>query len=225
MKLTAQNISKDFPRAGKNSNVFTVVQPMDFEIHPGHMIEITGRSGSGKSTLLNMFSGILKPTSGKIYLDETDLYNLEEKKLSRLRNEKIGLIPQGHTALISLTVLENVLLPYVLYRKDEPPVSRAKELLTDVGLMDLADAKPNELSGGELRRMAVARALIMQPELILADEPTAGLDEENILAVMALLRKTADDGAAVLLVTHENEAAQFADQIYTMENGKLNLNH
>ena len=114
MKLTAQGIKKDFPRASKSSNYFTAVQPMDFELTSGQMIEVTGRSGSGKSTLLNMLAGMLTPTSGKVLLAEIDLYSLDEKSLSRLRNEKIGLIPQGHTALLSLTVLENVLLPAVL---------------------------------------------------------------------------------------------------------------
>jgi len=221
MKLTAQGIKKDFPRANKSSNYFTAVQPMDFELTSGQMIEVTGRSGSGKSTLLNMLAGMLTPTSGKVLLDEIDLYSLDEKSLSRLRNEKIGLIPQGHTALLSLTVLENVLLPAVLYSKAQPPEERARELLEQVGIGQLLNAKPNELSGGELRRMAMARAMLMHPGVLLADEPTAGLDNENTMAVLSLLRKAADDGAAVLLVTHENEAAQFADRVFTMDGGRL----
>ncbi len=164
---------------------------------------------------------VLTPTSGKVLLDDTDLYAQDEKSLARLRNEKIGLIPQGHTALLSLTVLENVLLPAILYNKENPPVDRAKALLVDVGLEALMTAKPNELSGGELRRMAIARAMLMRPGILLADEPTAGLDNENTLAVLGLLRKAADDGAGVLLVTHENEAAQFADEVYVMDGGKL----
>ncbi len=221
MKLIAQSIMKDFPRAGKSSCCFTAVQPLDLELESGKMIEITGRSGSGKSTLLNMLSGMLTPTSGRVLLDGTDLYALDEKALSRLRNERIGLIPQGHTALLSLTVLENVLLPAVLYRREAPPEDRARELLSLVGIAQLSDAAPDELSGGELRRMAVARALLLGPGVILADEPTAGLDTENTLAVLALLRRAADDGAAVLLVTHESEAAQFADLVYTMDGGRL----
>ncbi len=221
MKLIAKNVKKDFPRASKDSNYFTAVQPLDFELSSGEMIEITGRSGSGKSTLLNMLAGMLTPTDGKVLLDDTDLYALDEKALSRLRNEKIGLIPQGHTALLSLTVLENVLLPSILYSREQPPEVRAKELLEQVGISALMNAKPDELSGGELRRMAIARALLMNPGVLLADEPTAGLDNENTLAVLSLLRKAADDGAAVLLVTHENEAAQFADRVLTMDGGRL----
>ncbi len=221
MNLSAQQVKKDFPRAGKNSSCFTAVYPLDFELTSGQLYEITGRSGSGKSTLLNMLAGMLTPSEGRILLDGTDLYALDEKRLSRLRNEKIGLVPQGHTALLSLTVLENVLLPSILYHSSRPPEDRAKELLEQVGLSELMNAKPNELSGGELRRMAIARALLMRPGILLADEPTAGLDGENTLAVLSLLRKSADQGAAVLLVTHENEAAQFADRVFTMDGGKL----
>ncbi len=221
MKLIAQNVKKDFLRASKSSNYFTAVQPLDFELSSGEMVEITGRSGSGKSTLLNMLAGMLTPTDGKVLLDDADLYALDEKALSRLRNEKIGLIPQGHTALLSLTVLENVLLPSILYSREQPPEVRAKDLLEQVGISALMNAKPDELSGGELRRMAIARALLMNPGILLADEPTAGLDNENTLAVLSLLRKAADDGAAVLLVTHENEAAQFADRVLTMDGGRL----
>ena len=221
MILEAQGLTKDFPRAGKGSNVFTVVQPTDLTLRSGEMIEITGRSGSGKSTLLNMLAGMLTPTSGKVLLDGADLYSLDEESVAKLRNGKIGLIPQEHTALLSLTVLENVLLPSVLYHKDAAPESRAKELLEKVGLTSLMDSKPNELSGGELRRMAIARAMLMKPGIILADEPTAGLDDENVIAVLELLRGAADDGAAVLLVTHEDEAAQYADRVLTMDGGKL----
>ena len=221
MKLTAQSIKKDFPRKGKSSNYFTAVQTLDFEMESGKVVEITGRSGSGKSTLLNMLAGMLTPTSGKVLLDDIDLYALDEKALARLRNEKIGLIPQGHTALLSLTVLENVLLPSILYSRETPPEERARKLLTDVGLGALMDAKPNELSGGELRRMAIARAMLMKPDILLADEPTAGLDSENIIGSLSLLRNAADNGASVLLVTHESEAAEFADEVYVMENGKL----
>lgn len=168
-----------------------------------------------------MLSGMLKPTSGRIMLDETDIYALKENALARLRNEKIGFVPQGHTALLGLTVIENVLLPSILYSKNPPPVQRAEELLEEVGLSAMLNVRPNELSGGELRRMAIARALLMDPPFLLADEPTAGLDEENIFIVLNLLRKAADNGTAVLFVTHENEAAQFADEVRTMEGGRF----
>ena len=168
-----------------------------------------------------MLAGMLTPTVGSVRIDGTDLYSLRDEELSRLRNERIGLVPQGHTALRALTVLDNVLLPSVLYSKDEAPIERARELLATVGLTDLADAKPTELSGGELRRMAIARALLMDPSIVLADEPTAGLDHANAIAVLTLLRDAAERGAAVLVVSHEAEAQRFADRSYVMEDGHL----
>ncbi len=221
MKLYSEAVRKDFPRAAKSSNYFTAVQETDLILEPGRLIEISGRSGSGKSTLLNMLAGMLKPSSGKVFLDGTDLYSLDDRALSMLRNQSIGLIPQGHTALLSLNVLENVMLPAVLYSGEKPPEEWAEQLLDLVGIAGLKNAMPNELSGGELRRLAVARAMIMRPGILLADEPTAGLDGENVRGVLRLLRSAADDGAAVLLVTHEDEVADYADHVFMMDGGRL----
>ena len=221
MKLEARGVKKDFARGGNSGSVLEAVKPLDFSLESGELVEITGRSGSGKSTLLSMMAGMLVPTGGSICIDDTDIYSMKEEERSRLRNDRIGLIPQGHTALRSLTVLENVMLPFVLYHRETPPEDRAKELLQKVGLFDMKDERPNALSGGELRRMAVARALLMKPEVLLADEPTAGLDEENVELVMELLRSAADEGASVLLVTHENEARKYADRVLAMDGGRL----
>ena len=221
MKLEAKGVKKDFARGGNSGSVLEAVKPLDFSLESGELVEITGRSGSGKSTLLSMMAGMLVPTGGSICIDDTDIYSMKEEERSRLRNDRIGLIPQGHTALRSLTVLENVMLPFVLYHRETPPEDRAKELLQKVGLFDMKDERPNALSGGELRRMAVARALLMKPEVLLADEPTAGLDDENVELVMELLRSAADEGASVLLVTHENEARKYADRVLAMDGGRL----
>lgn len=221
MKLEAKGVKKDFARGGNSGSVLEAVKPLDFSLESGELVEITGRSGSGKSTLLSMMAGMLVPTGGSICIDNTDIYSMKEEERSRLRNDRIGLIPQGHTALRSLTVLENVMLPFVLYHRETPPEDRAKELLQKVGLLDMKDERPNALSGGELRRMAVARALLMKPEVLLADEPTAGLDDENVELVMELLRSAADEGASVLLVTHENEARKYADRVLAMDGGRL----
>lgn len=221
MKLEAKGVKKDFARGGSSGSVLEAVKPLDFSLESGELVEITGRSGSGKSTLLSMMAGMLVPTGGRICIDDTDIYSMKEEERSRLRNDRIGLIPQGHTALRSLTVLENVMLPFVLYHRETPPEDRAKELLQKVGLFDMKDERPNALSGGELRRMAVARALLMKPEVLLADEPTAGLDDENVELVMELLRSAADEGASVLLVTHENEARKYADRVLAMDGGRL----
>ena len=221
MLIEATSLTKDFPRARKGSRLFTAVAPLDLALEAGQLTVITGHSGSGKSTLLSMLAGMLPPTAGTVRLGEADLYAMRDEERSRLRNERIGLIPQGHTALRSLSVLENVLLPSVLYAKVEPPRARAEELLGAVGLSDLAEARPNELSGGELRRVAVARALLMRPSVVLADEPTAGLDAQNAADVLRLLREAADGGTGVLIVTHESEARRYADRTFSMDAGRL----
>ena len=221
MIIEATGLTKEFARARGGKRLFTAVHPLDIGLEERQLTVVSGHSGSGKSTLANMLAGILTPTAGHVRLDGTDLYSLRDEELSRLRNERIGLIPQGHTALRALTVLDNVLLPSILYTKDEAPADRARELLASVGLGDLADAAPTELSGGELRRMAIARALLMAPAIVIADEPTAGLDSVNATAALTLLRDAADRGAAVLVVSHEAEAQRFADRSYVMEDGHL----
>ena len=221
MIIEATGLTKEFARARGGKRLFTAVHPLDIGLEERQLTLVSGHSGSGKSTLANMLAGILTPTAGHVRLDGTDLYSLRDEELSRLRNERIGLVPQGHTALRALTVLDNVLLPSILYTKDEAPADRARELLASVGLGDLADAAPTELSGGELRRMAIARALLMDPAIVIADEPTAGLDSVNATAALTLLRDAADRGAAVLVVSHEDEAQRFADRSYVMEDGHL----
>ncbi len=221
MILEATGLSKEFARARGGKRVFTAVHPMDFGLDERQLTVISGHSGSGKSTLLTMLAGILTPTAGHVRVEGTDLYSLRDEERSRLRNARIGLVPQGNTALRALSVLDNVLLPSILYATDEAPADRARELLASVGLGDLADAAPTELSGGELRRMAIARALLMEPSIVLADEPTAGLDSANATAVLTLLRDAANAGAAVLVVSHEADARHFADRGYTMEDGHL----
>ena len=221
MIIEATGLTKEFARARGGKRLFTAVHPLDIGLEEGQLTVVSGHSGSGKSTLANMLAGILTPTAGYVRLDGTDLYSLRDEELSRLRNERIGLVPQGHTALRALTVLDNVLLPSVLYSKNEAPADRARELLAAVGLGDLADAAPTELSGGELRRMAIARALLMDPAIVIADEPTAGLDSANATTVLTLLRDAADRGTAVLVVSHEAEAQRFADRSYVMEDGHL----
>ncbi len=221
MIIEATGLTKEFARARGGKRLFTAVHPLDIGLEERQLTVVSGHSGSGKSTLANMLAGILTPTAGHVRLDGTDLYSLRDEELSRLRNERIGLVPQGHAALRALTVLDNVLLPSILYSRDEVPAERARELLAAVGLDDLADAAPTELSGGELRRMAIARALLMDPAIVIADEPTAGLDSANATAVLTLLRDAADRAAAVLVVSHEAEAQRFADRSYVMEDGHL----
>ena len=223
MIIEATGLTKKFARARGGKRIFTAVHPLNIGLEERQLTVVGGHSGSGKSTLANMLAGILTPTAGHVRLDGTDLYSLRDEELSRLRNERIGLVPQGHAALRALTVLDNVLLPSILYSRDEAPAERARELLAAVGLDDLADAAPTELSGGELRRMAIARALLMDPAIVIADEPTAGLDSANATAVLTLRRDAADRAAAVLVVSHEAEAQRFADRSYVMEDGHLRV--
>ena len=221
MNLRAENITKKYYRPTKNASHLEAVKPLGFILEEGKVTEITGRSGSGKSTLLYMLAGLLKPDSGKVLLDDQDLYSLTDDQLSRLRNQKFGVIPQGQTGLFALTVLENVLAPVAIYGDTKNYEENAKKLLSMVGIENLGDSKMSELSGGEMRRMAIARALILDPEIIFADEPTDDLDDENTKAVLALLQKIARGGKSVLLVTHESMAEQYADIIYRMDAGRL----
>ena len=221
MNLYLKEIKKVFARQGKTGGTFCALETTTLTLTGGKLIEITGRSGSGKSTLLQIAGGLLRPSEGRVILDDTELYTLEDGALSRLRNRHIGVIPQGHTALRSLTVLENVTLPARLYDPLTDATERAKELLAMVGIEELADEEPMQLSGGELRRMAIARALMQKPDVLLADEPTGDLDDENTAKILKLLRQFADAGTAVLLVTHEGAAAAYADAVYTMSAGVL----
>lgn len=220
MILKAEGICRRYFRQGKGTNIFWAVQKTELTLLPGTLTEVLGRSGSGKTTLLSMLAGLLEPTEGRVLLDGTDLYALSDGERSRLRNRALGVIPQGQTGLHSLTVLENVRLPSLLYGSP-CPAERAEALLDRVGILPLRDAYPNELSGGEMRRLAIARALIMEPGILLADEPTGDLDDENTRAVLSLLRACADGGMAVLLVTHEREAESYADSVYHMDAGVL----
>jgi len=220
MELKAEGVSRQYFRKSKLSNVFLAVKETNLTLPAGQLTEITGRSGSGKSTLLHMLAGLLAPTTGRVLLGGADLYALDDAERSMLRNKSVGVIPQGQTALRSLTVMENVKLPCAMYG-DAVSDDAALELLERVGLAALRDAYPNELSGGELRRLAIARALLRKPPLLLADEPTSNLDDENTRAVLRLLRQCADEGAAVLLVTHEREAAEYADRVLRMSDGVL----
>ena len=221
--LEAQGIRKEFIRQGKGTNRLVAVQDTDLTLGAGELTVLMGRSGSGKSTLLNMLAGLLAPTAGRILLDGEDLYAMEDRALSRLRNAKIGVIPQGQTALHSLTVLENVLLPVRMYDPKADAAPEALALLERLGIAELQQDKPAALSGGELRRMAIARAVIRRPQIILADEPTGDLDDENTAIVFDFLRESARNGAAVLVVTHEGDAVQYADRIYRMNAGVLTV--
>lgn len=220
--LTATGVTKRFFRKGRESaQYFDAVSKLDLALKPGEFIVLMGRSGSGKSTLLNMLAGLLAPTEGTVTLDGQDLYALSDDDRSRLRNERIGVVPQGQTPLHSLSVVQNVMLPYLMYRSDDGIEVQAMDLLAELGIRGLADSYPRELSGGELRRMAIARALLGKPAVILADEPTSDLDDENTQVVLQILRNAAEAGAAVLIATHDQAALPFAHRVVRMDAGAL----
>ena len=221
MVLKADNISKTFYRAAGSANYFYAVSPLSLEIVPGTLTVLMGRSGSGKTTLLNMLSGLLEPSEGTVRLGDTDLYSLNDAALSRLRNEKIGVVPQARSAVDTLTVMENILLPAALYGR-KAPAEEARRWMEEFDIAHLADSMPRELSGGELRRMAVIRALVGNPDVLFADEPTGDLDDESTEKVLSALHSCARDrNKAVLIVTHENDAVKYADRLLRMEKGRI----
>ena len=226
MKLQAKKVGKQFIRRREGGNVFWAVKEADLALEGGKFVAIYGPSGSGKSTLLAMLAGILKPTEGEVWLDGTELYGMPDGKQAQFRMQHISMIPQGQTAVQSLNVLENVLLSYY-FRPDrkgqeEHLRTRAVELLKTLGIEQLQEVMPREMSGGELRRMAVARALLPEPDVVLADEPTADLDDANTEIVLKCLKQAAKSGKAVLIVTHDPKVMEYADEVLHMEKeGKL----
>ena len=221
MELRAENISQDFLRDSAREGYIVAVAETDLCLSPGTVTAVMGRSGSGKSTLLHIMGGLLPPVTGKVFVGTTDLYALSEDARAQLRSSSLAVVPQQLMSLCALTVRENVLLSALLYGREQDVSAHADALMERLGIASLAHVYPSELSGGELRRMMIARALAGTPQILLLDEPTGDLDAENTRRVLDLVRETADAGAAVLLVTHEREAASYADVCYTMAEGRL----
>ena len=218
LDLEVKNLSRSFFRGDRE---FAAVNSVNFTIHSGDFISITGDSGSGKSTLLNLIAGLLLPTSGEILIDGKNIEKGSDKELAHIRNTRVGYVPQGQSLLSNLTVLDNVRLPYYLSKREGNPDKRAKELLENLGIGHLAGCYPASLSGGEQRRASVARALINNPDILIADEPTNDLDADNANEIASLFRKIADEGTAVLMVTHNLDTVKSADGNYVMKNGQL----
>ena len=221
MELRAENISQDFLRDSAREGYIVAVAETDLCLSSGTVTAVMGRSGSGKSTLLHIMGGLLPPVTGKVFVGTTDLYALSEDARAELRSSSLGIVPQQLMSLRALTVRENVLLSALLYGRKQGVSAHADALMERLGIASLTQVYPSELSGGELRRMMIARALVDTPQILLLDEPTGDLDAENTRRVLELVRETADAGTAVLLVTHEGEAASYADVCYTMAEGRL----
>ena len=216
--LIAEKLVKEYERRGA---AFRAVDDIDFAIAPGEFVMIEGESGSGKTTLLNLFTGLTAPTSGSVYIEGKDLKDFDDKGISAIRNKKIKYIPQGESLLSSLTIRENILFPFAIGGEDGPGDARVSEVSLELGISELLDEYPRELSGGEMRRATIARAVINRPSLIIADEPTGSLDSANTKKVMDTFKKIAEDGTAVIVVTHQKETLSYASRVYKMEKGKL----
>ncbi|MDO5695537.1 MAG: ABC transporter ATP-binding protein [Eubacteriales bacterium] len=218
MILDLNNVTKEYVRGGKT---FRAVDEVCLQIDAGDFVHIIGRSGSGKSTLLNMVSGLLTPTGGSIRLAGEEITEKKDAEMSKFRNFNIGFVPQGADLLYNLNVFDNISLPYFLYKREGDPMGRAAYLIEMLGLEDMRDAYPAELSGGELRRVLIARGLMNDPKILIADEPTADLDIENTEAVMEIFQKINRDGTTLLIVTHELDTLAYGKTVYTMSAGRL----
>lgn len=238
--LDLTRVTREFMR---RKHRFSAVNNVSFSLNSGDFVAIVGKSGNGKSTLLNLIAGLLKPTHGSVTVlgKEISAPEFSDGEVSRLRAQNIGFVTQSQTLLPNLTVYDNILLPVQIAKSggqkssdqkssDQKSKStevedyysnRALDFCKRLHIEDLLWCYPKELSGGEMRRVMIVRALINDPKLLLLDEPTGDLDPEHTLIVVEMLREAANLGAAVLMVTHDSEAARSADCTYTMDAGSL----
>ena len=218
MLLETHSLRKEYRRGG---GPFAAVDDVTVSIGKGEYCTITGKSGSGKTTLLTMLAGLTSPSSGAVVYRGHDFGALGDAKLSQLRNKEISYIPQGASLLGNFTAFDNIRMPQVFAGKGGEASDRALFLMEAMGLLHLRDMYPRNLSGGEMRRIAIARALFNNPVLLLADEPTSDLDPENAQAVMDLFASANAQGTAVLIVTHEERIAAHGRRRFCMETGML----
>lgn len=215
--IELKGLSKSYSVSGKT---IRAVQPLDLVIQEGEFVSIVGHSGSGKSTFLSLIGGIARPGTGTVNVDGANIWEYDDKRLSRLRNEKFGFVYQFASLIPTLTATENVLLPTVFGSRKTG--ADAVRLLQLVGLSDKTDRYPSELSGGEQQRVAIARAFIHGPEIILADEPTGDLDEETEAEIMAFFEKiNKEKNVTMIMVTHSSEIALRAATRFRMKQGVL----
>ncbi|MBF0564262.1 MAG: ABC transporter ATP-binding protein [Nitrospirae bacterium] len=217
--IEIKNLSKSYKVGG---NVINAVDKVNLSVARREIISILGHSGSGKTTLLSLIGGLTTPSAGTVTIDNVDLWSISDDELSRLRNRKINFIFQFSSLVPTLNVIENVLLPTVFSKDGTDKRPLAGQLLDTLGISDKASMYPSELSGGQQRRVAIARAFINDPEIILADEPTGDLDEETEADVLALFRTmNAEKGITFLIVTHSSEIARQGHKLYVMNHGVL----
>ena len=216
--LRVENLCK---RYGKDSTLVEALKNVSFKVEKGEFVAIVGPSGSGKSTLLHILGGVDKPTSGHVYVEGTDVFSLNENNLAIFRRRQVGLIYQFYNLIPILNVKENISLPVLLDGK-EPDEKYLQELIETLGLENRVNHLPNELSGGQQQRVSIGRALIYQPSLLLADEPTGNLDSKSSHEIMELLEiSNKRYGQTIIMITHDENLAMHADRIITIEDGKI----
>ena len=221
--LRFEHVRRDYPAPNAHGSVRTVLRYVNLTLEPGEVVALIGRSGAGKTTLLHLAAGLCRATDGRILLDDTDLSSISPTALSALRHRRIGLVFQNNLCLNALPVWENVALPLLL-DKMGPQAARCKAeaMLDRVGLASLGNATTASLSGGQRRRLGLARALIHNPPLLLADEPTADLDEETAAEIQSLLGDWLAEGKrGVLIVTHGSALEALAQRTIRLEDGRL----
>ncbi len=222
--LITENLFKDYYL---NSAVVKVLKGIDVEIYDGEIVAITGPSGVGKSTLLHILGVLDRPTRGKVYIENEDVFQYNDKKLAEYRNQMVGFVFQFHHLLPEFSAMENVMLPGMIAGTPKEELQeRALHLLTEVGLADRLDHRPNELSGGEQQRVAVARALVNSPQLLLADEPSGNLDLQSAQALHELFwQLNREKGQTMVIVTHNLDLAKQADRVIELYDGKIRQIH
>jgi putative ABC transport system ATP-binding protein len=217
--IRTQGLSKAYQQGSKT---IEALREVDLTVWQGEWVGITGRSGSGKSTLLNILGCLDKPSLGRYYLGDTDVSRLPDQSLSRIRAEQIGFVFQNYNLVPGYSILENVAMPY-MYRSDASGQAErlALQALELVGLADRVQHRPNQLSGGEMQRAAIARAIAGNPLLLLADEPTGNLDSATTKGILDIFRRLQARGATIVLVTHDQAVAQYCERVLNLADGRL----
>lgn len=216
--VDVNNVYKIFERGGRD---FTALNDVNFSVNSGDFINIVGKSGSGKSTLLTILSAIQEPTKGGVRVLERKISEMTDDEKSHYRNEFVGYVPQTLGTLSTLNVIDNVRLPHFFMKREGDGIKRAEELLDMCGIIHLKYEFPRNLSGGEVKRVLIARALMNEPKILLADEPTSDLDSATSSEIMEMLKKINDNGTTIIIVTHDDDLLKYGSRLLEMSDGKL----